>query len=79
MDSGLKDFRLILWNIPAEQMPNDPAGVSVLNIDQSSNPALVGLLNDGWEIVNHTITPLDDGGVMLSLFLQCDIRIPDGV
>ena len=34
MDTSLKDFKLILWNIPAQLVPQNPGSVSDLTIDQ---------------------------------------------
>lgn len=79
MDTSLKDFKLILWNIPAQLVPQNPGSVSDLTIDQSSNPALVDMLNNGWRINSHTVLSTSDGGVMLSLFMERDVTIPDGV
>ncbi|MCI1673177.1 MAG: hypothetical protein LKI34_03010 [Bifidobacterium tibiigranuli] len=79
MDTGLKDFRLVLWNVPSEKIPSNPLDMRYLDIDQASDPGLVEALNDGWQIVSHTITPMQGGGVLLSLFMQRDIRVPDSL
>lgn len=79
MDTSLKDFKLILWNIPAQLVPQNPGSVSDLTIDQSSNPALVDMLNNGWRINSHTVLPTSDGGVMLTLFMERGITIPDNI
>ena len=79
MDTSLKDFKLVLWNIPAENVPNAPGTVADLTIDQSSNPALVDMLNSGWRIVNHTVIPISGGGIMLTLFMERGITVPDNI
>lgn len=79
MDTSLKDFKLILWNIPAHLVPKLPGDVKNLDIDQSSNPALVDMLNDGWRINSHTILPISDGGLLLSLFMERDVTVPDNI
>lgn len=79
MDTSLRDFKLVLWNIPACSVPANPGKVSDLTIDQSSNEALVDMLNDGWRIINHTLTPMASGGVLLSLFLERPVIVPDSL
>ena len=77
MDTSIKDFKLVLWNLPAGNIPAEPGEVRNLTVDQSSNKALVGMLNDGWRIINHTITPMASGGILLSLFLERPVVVPD--
>ena len=79
MDTSLKDFKLILWNIPAQLVPQMPGEVMNLDIDQSSTPALVDMMNNGWRINSHTVLPISDGGLLLSLFMERDVNFPDGI
>lgn len=42
-----------------------------------SPPALLEHLNGGGRIVSHTITPRPDAGVLLSLFIETEVVVPD--
>jgi hypothetical protein len=65
-----KDLKLVLWNIPASNVPEGDTDVRALDIDYTTHAALFEHLSDQWTVVNHTVVPRADGGLMLTLFLE---------
>lgn len=73
----MRDLKLVLWHLPSGYVPAR-GEVRALDVDfASSNPALLEHLNGGGRIVSHTITPVAEGGVLLSVFIEREIAVPD--
>lgn len=77
----MNDLQVVFWRIAAHLLPQQVGVVAPLNIETASVPGLFEKLNDGWKPLSHTITPIDGGDVLLSLFMVRDStpNIPDTV
>jgi len=72
----MNDMKLVLWRIPGSVVPAAPFDVWNGDINYASNPALFGLLADGWVVTSHTVIAVD-ADLLLTLFLTKPIVIPE--
>lgn len=61
---------VLLWKLPAGQMPTKTGSIANLSIDFRADPDLHDLLGPDEHVVSHGLTPLLDGDFLLSLFLE---------
>lgn len=61
---------VILWKIPADQIPRNPGDLQVLNIDYQSMPLLLEHLGADRQIVSHTLQRQADGCYLMSMFVE---------
>lgn len=68
---------LVLWKLPAHQIPTTSADIVALTIAFADKPELLEHIGADRQVVSHTLTPLPDGDFLLSLFLERrEVRTP---
>ena len=71
-----RDYRLILWKLPAAHIPARTGDISKLDVDFASAPDLFDTLNEGFTPLSYTLNRLGDE-VLLTILLTRPIRVPD--
>lgn len=61
---------VVLWRMPASQIPATSGDIAALNVAFADKPELLDLMGADRQVVSHNLTPLPDGDYLLSLFLE---------
>lgn len=61
---------IILWRMPAYQVPSASGDIAALTISFADKPELIEHMGADRVVVSHALNRLDDGDYMLSLFLE---------
>ena len=67
---ALIERSIILWKMPATQVPTGSGDIAALSIDFAEKPELLEHMGADRMVVSHALTRLDDGDFLLSLFLE---------
>jgi hypothetical protein len=61
---------VVVWKMPAEQIPTNSGDIAALSMDFSGRPELLEHMGADRQVVSHSLTLLPDGDFLLSLFLE---------
>lgn len=61
---------IMLWKLKELQILTDGGNVSALRVSFGSHPELLEMVGADRQVVSHALTPMPDGDLLLSLFLE---------